>query len=84
MRVGVLIGRPARVGAALIAVLAASAAVGASPAMARSAARFYVGAAKVDVTPTLPNSRKGFYNGGYGIGPRARGEVGRSATSTSA
>src|SRR5260370_8885378 len=46
-------------------------AIAATPALAHGhgPARFYVGAARIDVTPTPAQLAEGFYNGGYGIGP---------------
>ncbi len=43
--------------------------IAATPALASAPARFCVGAAREDVTPTQQQLQEGFYNGGYGIGP---------------
>jgi hypothetical protein len=55
-----------------MACVTAASALAAAPAMAHGhrPARFYVGAAKIDVTPTPAQLAEGFYNGGYGIGPQ--------------
>jgi len=57
-----------RIRAATLMASAALLVAGAAPALARGdgAARFYVGAAKADVTP---GSLADFYLGGYGVGP---------------
>ena len=72
MRAGATAGGRARLFALFcIAACAGSCLFAASaPARTGGGARFYVGAAKIDVTPTAKQLAEGFYNGGYGIGPQ--------------